>query len=202
MEYYFEQFVEKICDWCESKGRFLRITGTGGPDDLYLIRYYVFKSKFLNIFIHRFFRSDRDDMHDHPWNFFTYLVRGAYTEHRWNPETRLVDITRRKRAFWADEDHQNRFVFRRAEDQHKVMVDRQYLWPLDKTNCPLTICVTGRSRREWGFVRELPISATEFLSAQIEKDMYGYTGVIKQTKRVWFNWREYLGLPPDEPGRG
>ena len=79
-----EWLTEKLMAWCTKRGKVFKITGTGGADDVYLIRYYVLKSKYLNVFIHQFLRSDRDDLHDHPWNFCTYLVRGAYDEKKWS----------------------------------------------------------------------------------------------------------------------
>lgn len=193
--------IEKLCEllmnWCQRNGRVLEITGTGGPDDVYLIRYYVLKSRWANIFIHQFLRSDRDDLHDHPWNFLTYLVRGAYTENKWNPETSKVEQTRRSNVgeptyqeVLADKRpgrstrplRQNRLVFRRATDQHQVVVDRD-LKREQKHLAPLTLFVSGPTKREWGFVREVP-------------------GMLGFKSRRWVPWREYLGLPADAKGRG
>jgi hypothetical protein len=76
----------------------------------------------------------------------------------------------------------NRIVFRKATDQHQVVVDRE-LKEYDKDYAPLTICVTGPTRREWGFVTTKSLFPGDLC-------------------RTWVPWREYLGLPPDEPGRG
>ena len=44
----------------------------------YLERYYLFlkdRGNFpFNIFIHKFLKSDPDDMHDHPWGFTTFIL--------------------------------------------------------------------------------------------------------------------------------
>lgn len=198
-----ERLVEATARWCEKRGRIFKITGTGGPNDVYLIRYYVFKSKWFNVFIHRFMRSDRDDLHDHPWDFVTYLVRGAYTERKWNDKlpgtveirrssggNRLLFVRRTgnvahlmdDRDPWYSIKPANRLVYRRAKDQHMVLTDHEYA-PHEWEYAPLTVCVTGRTKRDWGFIRE-------------HKHSNGHKW------REWVPWRTYLGLPPDTPGRG
>tara|TARA_B100001758_G_C18081198_1_gene438342 strand:+ start:135 stop:575 length:441 start_codon:yes stop_codon:yes gene_type:complete len=53
--------------------------------DPYLERYYIFlknrKNFPFNVFLHRFLKSDPDELHDHPWNFRTIILRGGYWEH-------------------------------------------------------------------------------------------------------------------------
>ena len=50
----------------------------------YLERYYVFlkdRSEFpFNIFVHKFLISDTDDLHNHPWSYFTFIIKGGYWE--------------------------------------------------------------------------------------------------------------------------
>ena len=47
----------------------------------YLERFYIFlkdrKTFPFNVFIHRFLKSDPDDLHDHPWNFRTIILYGV-----------------------------------------------------------------------------------------------------------------------------
>lgn len=198
------RFIQKITywlmAWCARKGRVLTITGTAGPEDVYLIRYFVFRSRFFNFFIHQFLRSDRDDLHDHPWDFVTYLVDGAYTERKWDDETGLIRDTRRENWSYYSPDSgkkervkMNTFIFRRAEDQHQVVVDAD-LKMEDSNQAPLTICITGPTRREWGFVRERdPKGILEELEP-VELS----TGKVRE----WVHWKKYLGLPDDAPGRG
>ncbi len=183
--------VQLLMNWCERTGRVMKITGSSGDEtDVYLIRYYVVRSAWFNIFIHQFLRSDRDDLHDHPWDFVTYLVSGSYTENRWNPKTNKVEATRRINGMYDDYMQtvrlkQNTFVYRRATDQHQVVVD-QDLKEVDKDKAALTLFISGPTKREWGFIKELPPGE-------------GLTG---QTVRKWIDWRTYLGLPKDTPGRG
>lgn len=182
--------------YCEKKGKIFKITGTAGPDDVYLIRYYVVKSKYFNFFIHQFLRSDRDDLHDHPWHFLTYLVDGAYKENKWNEELQKLETMARTNDVhvrdWSDHrlthTSENRLVFRRATDQHQVVVYNEYKLS-QKDQATITICLTGPTMREWGFIRE---------HGEIAID----GKIVKLAMRTWVHWKEYLGLPPDTPGRG
>lgn len=172
-----------LINWAEKRGRVLKITGTAGPDDVYLVRWYIVKSKYFNFWVHKFLRSDRDDLHDHPWNFATYLVSGAYTENKWNEKIKQVEQTRRAAYLHPDDGHfikLNRFVFRKATDQHQVVVDRD-LTMKELDQAATTLFFSGPTKREWGFVRQ-------------------YSGSLGV--RLWVPWREYLGLPKDTPGRG
>ena len=57
-------------------------------DQPYLERYYLFLTDRkwfpFNVFLHRFLKSDPDDVHDHPWPYATLILRGGYYE--WVPE--------------------------------------------------------------------------------------------------------------------
>lgn len=213
-----EKLTEMVARWCERRGRVLKITGTGNDHDIYLIRYYVVRSRFCNLFIHRFLRSDRDDFHDHPWSFVTYLVRGAYTEWKWDERAHSEIRTDRKnyqyKYFGAGHHKLNRLVFRRAEDQHKVCVE-QALLEKDRALAPLTICVTGPVRREWGFwvnryeelKRATPetkdsITVTLPLGGKHELARADVVRLYRDLGRQFVPWRQYLGLPPEAPGRG
>ena len=52
----------------------------------YLERYYLFlreRNRFpFNIFLHKFLKSDPDDVHDHPWPYATpHLVLTSFSSH-------------------------------------------------------------------------------------------------------------------------
>lgn len=141
--------IMNILMWCCQKtGRVFHICGTAGPEDVYLIRYYIIKNKYFNVFIHQFLRSDRDDLHDHPWNFCTYLVKGSYTEQR-----RVFDsIGDYKDVPTVRTMSQNRFVTRKATDLHRVVVDRELKYS-EKDQAALTFFMSGPFKRDWGFVK-------------------------------------------------
>lgn len=93
----------------------------------------------LNLYVHRFLRSDDDRaLHDHPWPWGTLLLNGAYKEHLpadpANPAgpTRSV-IRRAGDVVWRAE----------AERPHRVeLLDGQPA---------VTLFLTGSRAREWGF---------------------------------------------------
>lgn len=168
-----ELLLKPIIWICIKTGRVFNITGTGGAEDVYLIRYYVVKSSWFNIFIHIFLRSDRDDMHDHPWNFGTYVVRGSYREEVPNPEDA-------KPGVWTPTIQTNlrgtihaRWATRKAEQLHRVKLDKELKFS-EKDQGTMTICFTGRTRRDWGFMKD----------------------------GKWTLWTKYLGLPDNTPTRG
>ena len=110
-----------------------RIIYARGDDEPYLERYYIFlknRTSFpFNIFIHKFLKSDPDDLHDHPWPWFTFIIRGGYWEH--TPEG----------AFWRKP-----FSCRwnKATSLHRIELDPNV------QNC-WTLFIPGPKQREWGF---------------------------------------------------
>lgn len=50
--------------------------------DVYLHRWYIFRTKYVSLFLHKFVRSDEDRaLHDHPWSFFVIPIWRGYIEH-------------------------------------------------------------------------------------------------------------------------
>ncbi len=48
----------------------------------YLARYRLIKTKWFSIYLHHILTSDQDrNMHDHPFNFTTFILWGGYLEH-------------------------------------------------------------------------------------------------------------------------
>ena len=103
----------------------------------YLERYYVFlkdrKTFPFNIFIHKFLKSDPDDLHDHPWSYFTFILKGGYYE--WVPgdncEVRL----------WRGPGH---FRICHAESLHRIELK-------PGVTC-WTVFMPFKKVREWGFI--------------------------------------------------
>jgi hypothetical protein len=75
----------------------------------YLVRYYIFlkdRQNFpFNITLHKILVSDLDDLHDHPWNYATLILKGGYYEH--TPEGK----------FWRGPGH---FRYRKSTDLHRL----------------------------------------------------------------------------------
>lgn len=117
----------------------------------YLIRTILFKSNWCNIFIHRFMKSDKPTPHDHPWNFWSYIVEGQYVEERLvQYEPYHVSRVQVRRT--------GSLAYRKYTDVHRVILhsgmseDKGKEYTLEeKDQAPLSIVVTGRRKQEWGF---------------------------------------------------
>ena len=103
-------------------------------DEPYLQRYYIlFKDRStapFNIFIHRFLKSDIDELHDHPWSFVTFILWGGYWEH----------TTLGKK--WCG---MGSFRYARADLLHRIELDSTYpyCW---------TLFIPFSKQRDWGFM--------------------------------------------------
>lgn len=127
----------------------------GGEDDPYLLRWYVIpRNPVLNVYVHKFLRSDDDRaLHDHPWWFVSLMLKGGYTEVTESARTPRSGIIGGRFLGW---DRQ--IAFRSATFRHRVE-----LWPIPQDDRPLlarrvrrelpcwTLIVTGRRVRTWGF---------------------------------------------------
>lgn len=114
------------------------------PDDPYLLRWYVIpRNPVLNVYLHKFLRSDDDRaLHDHPWWFLSLILKGGYTEVTEDARTPRSGILGGRYRGW---DRQ--FAFRPATFRHRVE-----LWPEQVGVLPCwTLIVTGRVVRKWGF---------------------------------------------------
>ena len=112
-------------------------------DKPYLERYYLFlkdRKRFpFNVFLHHFLRSDPDDVHDHPWSYFTLILKGGYWE--WIPQFNNQGRKIGEIAAWRGPGH---FRFSKANSFHRIELDPQVdCWTLF---CP------GPQTRDWGFI--------------------------------------------------
>jgi hypothetical protein len=110
----------------------------------YLERYYLFlkdRNRFpFNIFLHKFLKSDPDDLHDHPWPYATLILKGGYWE--WTPFYNS-DTGRKigELATWRGPGH---FRISKATSYHRIEIDPEVTcW---------TLFMPGPKTREWGFL--------------------------------------------------
>lgn len=104
-----------------------------GKQVLYLRRWFIYlnpKYPDFRIFLHNIRLSDHDrSLHDHPWDFKTFIIKGGYKEH-------LEDGS--YRTGWSGRTFENK-----AEHVHRLeLKPGQSTW---------TILKVGRARRVWGF---------------------------------------------------
>ncbi len=82
----------------------------------------------FNVYLHKIVLSDEPILHDHPWDWGTYIISGGYWEH--TP----------KGKFWRGP---NSIRTKKATDQHWL--------ELDKGKPCWTVFWHGRRQRTWGF---------------------------------------------------
>lgn len=101
----------------------------------YLERYYIFlknrKDFPFNIFIHKFLKSDPDDMHDHPWCFISIPIYPGYWEY----------LENNKKAIWRGPFN---LKYASANTFHRVELHKDY-------NYCWSIFISGKQIRDWGF---------------------------------------------------
>ena len=113
-----------------------RIIKDKDTDEAYLERYYLFlrnRTYFpFNIFVHKFLKSDPDDLHDHPWPYFTCILRGGYFEH--TPGGKFL---------------RSPFTCRcgKSTDLHRIELDPS------AGDC-WTLFIPGKKTRDWGFLTD------------------------------------------------
>ena len=115
----------------EKLGR-TRIISDRKSGEPYMIRYYVFLRDrtrfFMNIFLHKFLRSDPDDLHDHPWNYVSIPLWPGYWEHTLEGCSWRGPLNIR---------------YNRATTLHRIELGKSgYCWSL---------FIPFSSKRDWGF---------------------------------------------------
>lgn len=108
-----------------------------------LERYYVFlkdrKWFPFNMFVHKFCKSDPDDVHDHPWPYATLILKGGYYE--WVPEFDNNGKMFKEVCHWRGPGH---FRICGADSFHRI--------ELDPSITAWTLFMPGPQKREWGFL--------------------------------------------------
>ena len=109
----------------------------------YLERYYVFlkdRKRFpFNVFLHKFLKSDPDDVHDHPWPYATLILKGGYWE--WVPQFNSKGEKMGEIAKWRGAGH---FRICKSGSFHRI--------ELDPTIETWSLFMPGAQQREWGFL--------------------------------------------------
>lgn len=99
----------------------------GDGDSPYLTRFTLIGTKLFQVAVHVFHRSDADDLHDHPWNFVSFIVWRGYNEQTPRGKQRV---------------YPGMVLVRPATWVHRV--------ELVGNRKAVTLVVMGKRRREWG----------------------------------------------------
>lgn len=134
--------MKALLNWLDRIGR-KRIVMDRQDNEPYLERYYLFlkdRKKFpFNVFLHRFLKSDPDDVHDHPWPYATLILKGGYWE--WLPQFNSKGQKMGELAVWRGPGH---FRICKATSFHRIELDPDVeCW---------TLFMPGPQTREWGFL--------------------------------------------------
>lgn len=122
----------------------------------YLERYYLFlkeRERFpFNVFLHKFLKSDPDDVHDHPWPFATLILKGGYWE--WRPQFDSEGRNAGEIAKWCGPGS---FRTASAKTYHRIELD-------PAVTC-WTLFMPGPKQRDWGFlVRNVWVQWEQYLA--------------------------------------
>ncbi len=115
----------------------------GSAEDPYLYRWWVIpRNKYLNIYLHKFLRSDDDRaLHDHPWPSLGVILWGRYREHM--PKDRYNWIKHGNRDQIVKTRYPLQPVYRNANHIHRIeLMQGKPVW---------TLFLTGSWTRDWGF---------------------------------------------------
>jgi hypothetical protein len=134
--------IENFLNWLDRRGR-KRIILDRESSAPYLERYYLFltdrKLFPFNVFLHKFLKSDPDDVHDHPWPYATLILKGGYWE--WIPQFNSEGLKCGEIAKWRGPGH---FRICGATSYHRI--------ELDPDITAWSLFMPGPQKREWGFL--------------------------------------------------
>lgn len=123
------------------------VIGRGDDNGKYLTRWVIagkdYDSKWLGgraMFVHQFHRSDRDEMHNHPWGFTSLIVGGGYWEKTPDYENGWKNGDGPTKLTWYGP---GRILSRPANWIHSVI--------LPPGGEAVTIIFRGVKKQTWGF---------------------------------------------------
>ncbi len=98
-------------------------------------RYRLISTPWFNLYIHQILKSDEDlHMHDHPWDFYSFILYGSYSEETsYYPYFRVIHTKTYPTRTLVEHD---------ARDAHQLTLKTPVVWTL--------VLTTGRAR-EWGY---------------------------------------------------
>ena len=136
------KLTDRLLNTLDKLGR-KRIIMDRVDDEPYLERYYVFLKERtwfpFNVFLHKFLKSDPDEVHDHPWPYATLILKGGYWE--WIPKINTLGEKWGESKVWRGPGH-----FRTCEPESYHRIE------LEPGVTPWTLFMPGPKKREWGFL--------------------------------------------------
>ena len=172
-----------LWDWSMEKLQRKRIILDRDGKDPYLVRYYVlFKDRKdfpFNIFIHHILKSDDEDLHDHPWGFYTFMLHGGYYE-----TTLTGDDCDKRVTTWYP-----RWSWRKMESNHvhRITLDHK------KAGECWTLFIPFRREKEWGFLKK----KEEKITGPVTRSQAAAAAVAANKKQSRKNKESFDWIPSD-----
>lgn len=105
--------------------------------------------------IHHIMRPDEDrDLHDHPWNARTIILRGWYTEERLERATFVDTLTPGRQLLWLPDDEIRKLVTVQRNPGDTVRLNHGEYHRIDQVSPGgvITLFITSKWRGDWGFL--------------------------------------------------
>jgi hypothetical protein len=141
-----ERLLNKLFDrqdiWtgCESPTReLLPYERPRQEPKVYMQRWFLWGGRFkttlgFSVRVHKIILSDQDrELHDHPWNFFSIILRRGYFEQTTHDECGVKTLAKISPG---------RVIYRKAEHRHRIVILGKPAW---------TLVFVGPKVRSWGF---------------------------------------------------
>ncbi len=153
--------IRALCMWLS---RFLPMVKLGDNGD-YLHRFFIIRSKWFNVVLHRFLRSDGDqELHNHMWPGFSIILVGSYREEKmtsnWNDDAWYSPV-RTKVVRW--------FNVLKKDDFHRVDLLTPDVWTL--------FFYGPKVRDDWGFIDRNTLKYTGQESFRLCRDGVAPTNI-------------------------
>lgn len=129
----------RSCRWAFMKTE--DIPSKVNPGACYLRRLRVWNTPWCSLYVHQIFERDMDrDPHDHPWTFWSLVLRGDYTEMVW------PFVAHRGEGNRPHQEQRNhrRWSLHRMPQTHAHKISSVGL-------ATVTLILTGPRKRQWGF---------------------------------------------------
>lgn len=119
---------------------------------LHFRRWRLVETKYFRFYVHQIFEFDKDEhLHNHPWNFLSFVLKGGYIEVLSKGKQKLVP--------------RFRFNFHKAADYHRIV------WIQKPT---ISLFLAFGKYRTWGYeTSEGHISADEYRIRKNNKTLPG-----------------------------
>ena len=121
------------------KKTILRIHDEARDNPIYMIRYSLFTCPWFAVKVHKFFLSDDDCLHDHPWSFLSIILWRGYTEETFRKQDMGLPVGERIRE--VKHYGPGSILWRPAPWPHRLEIGKQ----------ALSLVVTFQKFRVWGF---------------------------------------------------